>query len=126
MFCNVNAGRSIGGTRRARHKDDAGAACEARTRICHHGRATFLTTDGDFDLCIVKSIKRCEIGFTRHTEHMTRALNDELVNEDLTACACIIHSRASPIRIFQDFFFMLTKRRRGSFTRNRLAIHHYG
>ncbi|KAG1443655.1 hypothetical protein G6F57_018039 [Rhizopus arrhizus] len=46
----VHADAGVGGARAARHEADAGLAGQLAVGIGHHGRAAFLTADGDLDV----------------------------------------------------------------------------
>ena len=84
---DMNAGTGIGGTRPARDKADAGSASGLADRLGHHGGSALMAADGERDLAVMKRVKRGEIAFARHTEHVLHAVNRQLVDQDFAASA---------------------------------------
>ena len=84
---DMNAGRGIGGAGTAGDEDDARPAGDLADRLRHHGRAAFLTADGELDRPVVERVQRREIAFARHAEHVLHAVNEQLIDQNFTAGA---------------------------------------
>jgi len=84
---DVNARRSIGGTRTARHKADTGLAGQLALGLSHHGRTALLAADGDGDVGIVERIEHGQVAFAGHAEQLLHAVEEELIDQDLAAGA---------------------------------------
>ena len=85
----VQADRGVGGARPAGRKTDSGLAGQFAPGLGHIRRAAFLPTDHQRQglAHIVQRIEHRKKTFARHAKRATGAVNDQLVNEDLSAAA---------------------------------------
>ncbi|KAG1318757.1 hypothetical protein G6F63_015069 [Rhizopus arrhizus] len=85
----VHADAGVGGARAARHEADAGLAGQLAVGLGHIGRATFLAADDRLDGIGVRvqRVDAGQIAFAGDHEHAARAMDAQLLHQDLTAIA---------------------------------------
>ena len=82
---DVHAGRRVGGAGPAGDEADAGPAGGLADRLRHHGGAALVPADGDGEVAAVAGVERRDVALARHAEHVARAVDDELVDQDFAA-----------------------------------------
>ena len=91
---DMHAGRRIGGARPAGDEADAGPAGRLADGFRHDRRAALLPADGDGDVAVVAGVERGDIALARHAEHVTHAMNDELIDQNFGGRSWCRHWRA--------------------------------
>jgi hypothetical protein len=91
LIGDMDAGRGVGGARPARDEADAGLAGELAGGLRHHAGAALGPADGDLQLGVVQRVEHGEIALAGHAEGVGRAVEDQLVDEDLPAGALGCH-----------------------------------
>ena len=89
LIGGVQADRGVGGTRPAGRKADARLAGQFAPGLGHIGRAAFLTADHQWQglAHVMQRIEHREETLARHAKRPSRAVNNQLVDKDLTAAA---------------------------------------
>ncbi len=85
----VHADGRVGRARPARHEADAGRARELAVRFGHVRGAALVTTRDQLDALAraVQGVEHRQVAFAGHAEREVRAVNDELIDENLPAGA---------------------------------------
>jgi hypothetical protein len=87
LLRDVHARGRVGGTRPARHEAESRPAGRLADRLRHDRGAAFVPADGDRERTVLHGVARRDVALARHAEHMLRAMNDELVDQDFAAGA---------------------------------------
>ena len=87
---DMDAVRSVGGSGAAGDEADPGPAGRLADRLGHHGRAGFLTADGDGEIAIMERVEHREIALARHAENVTHAVDAQLIDQNLGGAAQIV------------------------------------
>ncbi len=83
LLGDMNAARRVGGAGAAGDKADAGPPRLLAIGFRHHRRAAFIAARRDGDTAVVQRVQHRQIGFARHAEDMTHALDAQLVHQHL-------------------------------------------
>ena len=86
LLGNMEAGRRIGGPGPTRDEADAGPAGRFAACLRHDCSAALMTADGDGDVAVVKCIERGDVALAGNAEYMAHAMDEELVDQDLSRC----------------------------------------
>src|SRR5204863_7440005 len=76
-------GGGVGRAGTARDETDAGSSSRLATRLRHDCGATFMAAYRDRDIAIVQRVERGDVALTGHAEDVARAMNDELIDQNL-------------------------------------------
>src|SRR6266849_8200407 len=85
----VHTDAGVGRARPARHEADAGAAGKLAVGLRHVGSSAFLAAYDEADLLahVIERVERGEIALAGYAEGRVRAVNPELIDQDLAAGA---------------------------------------
>ncbi len=83
LMRDVDAMRRIGRARAAGDETHAGPACHFADRLGHHAGAALLPANGDGEIAVMESVEHRQVALARHAEHVTHAVNLQLIDQDL-------------------------------------------
>jgi hypothetical protein len=78
----MHSRRRIGGAGSTGDEADAGPTGGLALGFRHDRRPALLPADGDGDIAIVAGVESGDIALARHAEHLTHAMNDELIDQN--------------------------------------------
>ncbi len=88
--CNVQPRRRVGGARPAGDEADAGLAGRLADRLRHDGGAALVPADGNGKLAAMAGVERRDVALARHAEHVARAVDHELIDQNLAAGSQVV------------------------------------
>ncbi len=86
---DVNAGRSVGRPRPASDETNAWMAGRLANGFGHNRRPALLPAYRDGKIAVAKRVEHREVAFARHAEHVTHAVDSQLVDQNLSGRAVI-------------------------------------
>ena len=95
----VHADRGLTGAGPARHHRDTRLAGQLAVGFGHVGRTRLMpgVDQGDTVAHVVEGVEHLKIALARHAERHLRAVNDELIDQNLTAAAGLCHRADSSV-----------------------------